>query len=101
MNEEPITIIRVSGKDTLADYTYIKDCIYCKNQIAFTMTTEQYNSWKIHKNYIQNVFPHLDSSTREAMISGTHPQCWDQIFQDENEELFVEDYTEIISNWRH
>ena len=53
----------------------------------------------INKNNIQRVFPHLDSSTRESMISGTHPLCWDEIFINADEELFVEDYNEIISNW--
>jgi hypothetical protein len=97
----PYTVIRVSGDNSLANHSYTKTCLYCGDDIIFMMTEEQYKSWKINSNYIQYVFPHLDSSTRESMISGTHPWCWDQIFLDEDEEQFVENYNEIISNWRH
>jgi hypothetical protein len=34
------------------------------------------------------------------MISGTHPQCWDLIFTEEDEEEFVQNFDEIISNWK-
>lgn len=95
----PPTMIRVSGDNTLADYQYTKTCIHCGDDIIFLMTQAQYNSWKVHKNNIQRVFPHLDSSTRESMISGTHPLCWDEIFINADEEDFVEDYTEIVLNW--
>jgi hypothetical protein len=99
MNNPP-TIIRVSGDSTLADYAYTNTCIYCGDNITFMMTQSQYKSWKINRNYIQNVFPHLDSATRESMISGTHPQCWDLIFTEEDEEEFIQNFDEIISNWK-
>lgn len=100
MNNPP-TIIRISGDDTLADYPHTTTCIYCGDDMTFIMTKAQHKSWKIHGNYIQDVFPHLDSATRESMISGTHPQCWDEIFINEDEEKFVENFDEIVSNWRN
>jgi hypothetical protein len=100
MNNPP-TIIRVSGDATLANHAYTNSCIYCGDSITFMMTESQYKSWKINRNYIQDVFPHLDSATRESMISGTHPECWDKIFMEENEEEFTQNFNEIISNWKN
>lgn len=96
----PPTIIRVSGTTEPANHAFTNSCIYCGDSITFMMTEAQYKRWKIDLEYIQDVFPHLDSATRESMISGTHPLCWDQIFLEEDEEQFVENYDDITSNWR-
>lgn len=29
---------------------------------------------------IQDVFPDLDKSLREQIISGTHPECWKEMY---------------------
>lgn len=30
--------------------------------------------------YVQDAFPELSAPEREQLISGTHPECWDEMF---------------------
>lgn len=55
-------------------------CVHCEGETFFLMTEEQYNKWKVRGFYIQDVFPELHKEVREWMISGTHPDCWEQVF---------------------
>ncbi len=36
----------------------------------------------------QDAFPDLLAPIREQIISGTHPQCWDEIFKDYEDEWY-------------
>jgi hypothetical protein len=49
------------------------------------MTQDQYDRWKVKGEFAQNVFPHIDMDVREWMISGTHPDCWKDLFGDEDD----------------
>jgi hypothetical protein len=31
--------------------------------------------------YVQDAFPYLSAPEREQLISGTHPKCWDEMFE--------------------
>jgi hypothetical protein len=78
---------RVAGDETVrAPANVHRVCVHCEDETFFLMTTEQYNRWQIRGLYIQDVFPHLDAETREWMISGTHPACWNEVFSDEEED---------------
>ena len=35
---------------------------------------------------IQHAFPEMPMETRELLISGTHPECWDSLYKDEDDE---------------
>ena len=42
--------------------------------------------------HVQDAFPELSKDLREQIISGTHPQCWEDLFgpfSDEEEEDLV------------
>ena len=34
--------------------------------------------------FVQDAFPNLNIDEREQIISGTHPQCWDELFNKRN-----------------
>jgi hypothetical protein len=42
---------------------------------------ESLNKWK-DGALIQDAFPEVDKETRELIISGTHPACWQKMFGD-------------------
>jgi hypothetical protein len=60
-------------------------CIHCNDETYFLMTQDQYDRWKVKGEFAQNVFPHIDMDVREWMISGTHPDCWKDLFGDEDD----------------
>jgi|tagenome__1003787_1003787.scaffolds.fasta_scaffold11569387_2 hypothetical protein len=34
---------------------------------------------------IQRALPELDAGTREQLMTGTHPHCWEQMFGEDDE----------------
>lgn len=65
----------------LENFVYFdKVCIHCGKSTSFAITRGQYESWVLEDDYIQNVFPDMNSDEREMMISGTHPECWNEMF---------------------
>lgn len=39
-------------------------------------------------NLVQNSFTTMPASLREQIISGTHPECWEEMFGQELEETY-------------
>lgn len=35
--------------------------------------------------HIQNAFPHLSADSRELILTGTHPSCWDEMMGDSDD----------------
>jgi hypothetical protein len=67
-------------------YTYTNSCYHCGTENIIKIDEEDYKLWKVDQTYVQNVFPNLSFEEREVLISGTHPQCWTEIFGNEQEE---------------
>jgi hypothetical protein len=67
-------------------YIHTNSCLYCGTENVIKIDQEDYIKWKVQKTYIQEVFPWLDKEQRELLISGTHPQCWDEVFPDDDEQ---------------
>lgn len=80
-------------KDTESEVVvYENSCLHCGDRNHFTIDKADYEAWAVKKTYVQTVFPHLEPYQRELLISGVHPTCWDEIFQDdpEDEDLITE-----------
>jgi hypothetical protein len=41
---------------------------------------EKYRRW-IAGELVQRVWPHMTPDDRELLITGTHPACWEKIFE--------------------
>lgn len=57
-------------------------CMVCGEQSLLFVEEHQYNSWK-SGTLIQNAFPNLTPDERELLMTGTHPKCWEEMFDDE------------------
>ncbi len=56
-----------------------KPCGYCGCQSELEVDQQQYENWK-NGMLAQNAFPDMDKEVREMLISGTHPDCWNELF---------------------
>jgi hypothetical protein len=56
-------------------------CIICGKFSVLTVPADRLIRWKMGE-YIQNAFSNLDADTREMLISGTHPKCWNEMNRD-------------------
>jgi hypothetical protein len=63
-------------------------CLGCGQTAWFSMTQEQYNAWK-QGVHVQVIFPDWSAEDREMLISGTCPDCWEEMWAEEED--WVED----------
>ena len=58
-----------------------KKCMQCGEQGTMTVWDDDYQRYLNGAN-IQDAFSDLLAPAREQILSGTHPQCWEEIFRD-------------------
>lgn len=58
----------------------IRRCMHCDGVTFYKITKEQYQGWVENRKFIQELFPEIGKEDREQMISGTHPECWIEMF---------------------
>lgn len=56
-----------------------KKCSHCGKTGILNINEEQLFSW-LTGTPIQEAFPELPIPLREQIISGIHPECWEQMF---------------------
>lgn len=60
-----------------------KDCPSCKKHGMLTIWEHDYTRY-LNGADAKDAFPDLLAPIREQIISGTHPECWNEIFKDDN-----------------
>jgi hypothetical protein len=53
-------------------------CIVCGQASQVTVVKEAYLLWR-QGELIQRAMPEMPVETRELLITGTHPACWDRL----------------------
>ena len=54
-------------------------CIKCGESTTMKVSVAKLRRWRSGEQ-TQSVWPEWSASKRELMITGTHPECWDQMF---------------------
>jgi hypothetical protein len=63
-------------------YSFSRICFHCKEESKFRISYNEYKALFIHEKYVDDVFPFMSKEDKEFMISGTHPDCWNEMFKD-------------------
>jgi hypothetical protein len=63
---------------------HINKCVHCKESNQFRLNFDHYQQWRSGV-YVQDIFTHLSIDERELLISGTHPECWNEVFGEDDE----------------
>jgi hypothetical protein len=58
-------------------------CPMCGEASIVEMTGDQFEHLA-ESGHIQDLFPDWTPDQRELLITGTHKECWDQMFADED-----------------
>lgn len=63
-------------------------CLHCGKDgvIEVEMTDEQLDDFTHGSHNIQRIFPELSAEVREMLLTGTHPDCWNDMWSDFSEE---------------
>ena len=60
-------------------------CLHCEEQSIVEIDVEGYHKWRSGM-LLQDAFPGMDLYKREMLLTGTHPKCWEEMFEEFNEE---------------
>lgn len=62
-------------------------CSWCRQPVAVDrLDAGQFKAWQAGA-FVQDAFPDMSASEREVLVSGTHAECWNQMFPpDEDDE---------------
>jgi hypothetical protein len=72
-------------------------CAGCGLTTWFSMTQVEYNAWK-QGVHVQRIFPTWPPEDREMLISGTCPDCWDEMWAEDEDDWEDEDDFEMEIN---
>ena len=67
-------------------YGFNRTCFHCGEESSFRISYDEYKALFIREQYVQDVYPLMPKEDREFMISGTHPDCWNEMFSDIDED---------------
>lgn len=71
--------IYAGRKQTSTNYVCPK-CVVCGRQTTMTLNYEQFRNWVDNRLLIQNAFPDMSAEDREMLLTGTHSECWEEMF---------------------
>lgn len=77
--------IHLDGEPGQVHGHIIKDCVWCKGDSIITMDVANYVNYS-QGTHAQHVWPNASAGDRETFISGTHSQCFDEMFPPDEEE---------------
>lgn len=59
-----------------------RQCIVCGQQTVRLVDRDKFRRWQ-DGEHIQRVWPELSPGQREELMTGTHEECWDKMFSEE------------------
>lgn len=62
-----------------------KECMFCGKTGEVEVTDAELFAYKTQPGFIQNVLPRLSDGEREMLISGTHSECFDSMFGEDED----------------
>lgn len=69
-----------------ARHNLIPRCMVCGKGSIIKLDGSEYFAYFNRGVNIAEAFPTLRPDQREVMMTGTHPQCWDELFAEDCEE---------------
>lgn len=81
---EPSVVLMCTKEEI--GYWLDRKCICCSGETYFALSWRQYERYIIKGEHAQDVFSHIPANIRETIISGTHSDCFDQLYADFEED---------------
>jgi len=66
--------------------TILNKCNWCSEENQINVSRNSWRFWMKEKNYIQKAFHYLSPEIRELIKTGTHPKCWKEMFESDEDE---------------
>lgn len=72
----------LNAKDQTCIHT--NKCFHCNQENLIVLDFESLESWKAG-DFIQQAFSYLNADQRELIQTGTHSECWNNMFESDDE----------------
>lgn len=63
-----------------------RPCMLCKRSSRLQVPEQGYRAWRSGRAPIQVALPELSVHERELLMTGSHPECWDEMTRAEEDE---------------
>ena len=60
-------------------------CVVCNHPGTVWVRPDDVTAWEAG-TMAQDAFPYLGRDDREQLVTGTHPDCWDRLFDPEHDQ---------------
>lgn len=75
---------KIVRQDSVTTVIKTGECIYCHQDGEVAMPTPAFIAW-VNGEFIQRVWPEGSAGDREQLINGTHDECFNKMFPEEEE----------------
>lgn len=79
-NPHPLDV----NNQTCTPCIHINKCFHCNQENLIVLDFESLKLWKAG-DFIQQAFSYLNVSQRELIQTGTHSECWNNMFESNDE----------------
>lgn len=78
------------------DSRFVVTCDHCGKDFIIEAHSADVTEFFFNPNRrnVQDIFPYLSADVRELLISNTCAECWDKMFQFDEDDLDCEEYYE-------
>ena len=76
-------------------------CLYCGKSSVLNLPIGGFYTWKAG-SFVSDAFPDMGPNEREMLISGTHPECWDLMFpeiEEDEEDGYEDDWFVFVDEY--
>lgn len=91
-------------KENKKEYIIITSCPFCGEINEIAVSEDDYWDWQ-DGALVQDAFPYLTVDEREMLISGICPDCWNDMFPEDEEEIewdendWVDEEQDLDESW--
>jgi len=72
-------VLKNTSDDNIVCYT--RKCFHCGQEGFVVVKSDDLDKYSAGA-FIQEAFPEMPADRREQMLSGIHPECWNEIYGD-------------------
>lgn len=61
-------------------------CFFCGSSAIVIVSKDGFDKWQAGE-LVQKAFPEMSPAIREMLITGTHPECWEEMWGGTDESI--------------
>jgi hypothetical protein len=76
--------VKLNESKTLVSFVVV--CPVCRKEIVVNITPEEYYAYFVREEHVQTAMKDQSAEIRELCVSGICGECWNEMFEEEEDE---------------